>query len=435
MPTRTRMYGAPAKQPQISALDALAAAWPYQFPRERAVNANTLLHKLAAPQRYAFVRVMDGKDGRLKLPHQASLFALHQRLLETGAARHADQVLVHCAGGEPLKTHPAYTVVPLSCNAIDDALSGKDLLANVFYKLLAWQLVHYTRVLVLDIDVHVVGDMLGIFRYEAPATVRWESATNQPYQANGGVVLLRPSVEMFKAALRWLRRLPNGTKRSRLFALRGMRTPWGAWNNKTGPAKPADPGPVCVEDGEQQFVFVFFNVLERARFGPLHELPFAYNVKHYTLTDFAWSALAFLTFMSRLDQGHVRAVHFNRDKPWNGAQCGPFHRPFWQAAWRAVNALDNASAFGQLAFFVREGLRHEEATPCVKGMFTRGALVRTLHNEQRQKTGGSTRRDRDGVTVEYHSETFGQLVTAKMRMLRAKRTQEGRRTMKEFKGL
>ena len=307
---------------------------------------------------------------------------------------------------------------------MDAALAGKDLLPNVFYKLLAWRLVQYTRVLILDIDVHVVGDMFGAFRYEAPASVRWESATNFPYQANGGVVLIQPSVPMYAAALGWLRRLPNGTMHRRLALMRRMATPWGAWNNRTGPATPADAGPVCVADGEQQFFFMFFNVLERWRFGPLHELPLAYNVKEHVLTDYSWTAMAFLAFMSRPEQGHIRAVHFNRDKPWQGAQCGPFHRMFWQDAAAALRGLSDATMFGQLPYFVREGLRHEEARPCIKGMFTRGTLVRTLHNEQLDKTGGSVRRDRDAVVVKYVSETLGCLVTPKMK----KRMQKTRRS-------
>ena len=127
-------------------------------------------------------------------------------------------------------------------------------------------------------------------------------------------------------------------------------------------------------DSDQQYFFMFWNVLERERFGPLHELPFEYNVKHYVLSQKQWTARAYLVFMSRPEQGHIRIVHFNRDKPWAGAQCGPFQHAFWHAASRAISGLSSSDASqlsigGEhgLASFVREGMRHEDARPCIAG--------------------------------------------------------------------
>ena len=116
---------------------------------------------------------------------------------------------------------------------------------------------------------------------------------------------------------------------------------------------------------------------------------FEYNVKHYVLSQKQWYARAYLTFMSRPEQGHIRVVHFNRDKPWAGAQCGPFHHAFWHAANRTVSALSPAharmlSVGGErgLTAFIREGMRHEDARPCVRGAKTELVYVPTLTLEK-----------------------------------------------------
>ena len=254
----------------------LAASWPHEFARENTgVNVTRLVEQLTAPRRYAFVRVADLHGPQLRVPFQLSLFALYQRLLETGATRFADLVLVYCSA-QPPETHPAYKLKAENCDEIDRAVgSGKNLKTSGFYRLLAWRLVQYTHILILDEDVHVAGNMLGAFQFEAPATVRWESprGSQGPWLPDAGVMLIRPSMEMYEAALSWLLRLRPMHQWRRTAMLRNMLSPWGVWYNKST-AVPPDPGPVCVDNEEPQFTFMFFNALERTRFGPLHELPF-----------------------------------------------------------------------------------------------------------------------------------------------------------------
>ena len=81
----------------------------------------------------------------------------------------------------------------------------------------------------------------------------------------------------------------------------------------------------------------------------------------------------------------MRIVHFSRDKPWAGSQCGPFHHAFWHAANRAVSTLSPAhtsllsiDGVCGLAAFVREGMRHEDARPCVAGAKTDSVCVPML---------------------------------------------------------
>jgi hypothetical protein len=316
----------------------------------------------------------------IQLPYQASLFAMHQRLKETGALTLAQHVLVACRCSADISTHPSIRVVPLNCSDIDAAARGKGLNGPALYKMTAFGLAAYTRVLVLDLDTYVSGDVRGVFNLPAPAMVRWESAVAGPFQPNSGVMYVAPSRAQYALALEWLRRLPVGSEKKRKQLLYDMRTPWGAFNNRSA-ARAPDPGLVLAGDSDQHFFFMFWNVLERERFGPMHELPYEYNVKHYMLAKKQWSAAAYLTFMSRPEQGHIRIVHFNRDKPWDGAQCGPFQHAWWHAASRAVAEMGAAHAPTGLAAYVADGLRHEDARPCRLGARTQGVHVKMQHLE------------------------------------------------------
>ena len=98
------------------------------------------------------------------------------------------------------------------------------------------------------------------------------------------------------------------------------------------------------------------------------------------LSQKQWSAAMYLTFMSDPGLGHMRIVHFNRDKPWEKTQCGPFQHAFWHAASRAVVEVGARAPRG-LAEYIADGLNHEDARPCVKGAFTPGVHVATQRLE------------------------------------------------------
>ena len=330
-------------------------------------------------------------------PYQASLFAMHQRLKETGVLRIAHHLLLICprpgVNEGSAVVHHAVMVRTMNCTEIDDAVANKGFHLYVFYKVALLKLTSYAKVLHVDLDVYMTADISGVFAYPTPGMVRWESNNHGPFQANSAVMLVKPSMALYDAALGHLQRLPTGTMKSRVKRLYDMITPWGAFHNSTT-AQPAVPGLVLAGDGDQQFFFMLFNVLERERFGPLNELPYAYNVKSYMLTfrQFrSWTSKAFLTFMSRPEQGHIRAVHFNRDKPWEGAQCGPFQPEFWRAAQRAIAELDaSPSPSSHVAFYkelldgssrlrdyVAESLAHETRQPCVRGARTESLFTKT----------------------------------------------------------
>ena len=323
----------------------------------------------SAANAYAVVQIEGGQNG-IMLPYQSSLFATHQRLLETRVLEKADHVLLVCRErtDEP-RTHPGIHVLKFNCAEIDDATRGKGLNWPCMYRIATMRLVQYEKVLLLDFDVYISADIAGVFAYPAPGMVRWESAVAGPFQPNGGVHLVRPDHGLYAAALGWLQRLPVGPARARIKLLLNMRTPWGAWNNRSMPARKAEPGLVLAGDSDQHFFFMLYNVLERERYGPLHELPFEYNVKHYMLTHRQWSAAAYLTFMSRPEQGFMRIFHFNRDKPWEKTQCGPFQHAFWHAAGRAVASVGAAAPAG-LTAYVADGQRHEDERPCRPGALT-----------------------------------------------------------------
>jgi hypothetical protein len=284
---------------------------------------------------------------------------------------------MHC-GSAP--THPGIKVVWFNCTELDEVVQRQQFHLHCFYKLAALNL-HYARVLILDIDVYIAADPMPVFQYLAPAMVRWENPNSGPFQANSAVVLVQPSHDMYASALNWLAKQPSLGRHRRREQLYNMRTPWGSFNNRSAATDP-DPVMAMAHDGDQQFFLMFFNVLERRRFGPLHELPFEYNFKHYMLKERQWTAATYLTFMSKPEDGHIRILHLNRDKPWNGAQCGPYHHAWWHAASRAVGGLrareaEALSVSGPmgLAAFVREGLRHEETKPCKLGAITRSTFV------------------------------------------------------------
>ena len=343
----------------------------------------------AAGKRYAFVQVLDDQK-QLAHPYMASLFATHQRLNETGALEHADHVLMQC-GHAP--THPGIKSISFDCSEIDKAVEGQGFHRHCFYKLAPLRL-SYARVLILDIDIYVAADPMPVFGYPSPGMVRWENPHSGPFQANSAVVLVQPGEQVYAAALSWLRRIPVMSQQARREKLYNMITPWGAFNNRTA-ATPPDALQVAAHDGDQQFFLMFFNVLERRRFGPLRELPFEFNVKHYMLKERQWTAKTYLTFMSRPEDGHIRIVHLNRDKPWLGAQCGPYQHAWWHAARRAVDGLSAREAAALscggergLGAFVREGLRHEEARPCVVGARTPSVFVQTHSIAQKEREPG-----------------------------------------------
>ena len=343
--------------------------------------ASSASHPLAAAtKQYAFVQVMDNQT-TFAHPYQASLFAMHQRLKETGALAHADHVLMQC-GHAP--THPGIRVINFDCLTLDGVVEGQHFHHHCFYKLAPLQLRQYSLVLILDIDMYVAADPMPVFQYPAPGMVRWENPHSGPFQANSATILARPGDGVFEAALGWLKKLPVMTQKERRERLHNMLTPFGAFNNQTA-ATPPDPVQVMAHDGDQQFFLMFYNVLERHRFGPLHELPFEYNVKHYMLKEKQWTAKTYLTFMSAPELGHMRIIHFNRDKPWLGAQCGPFQHAWWHAAKRAIAGLTASEAAklsidgrSGMATFVDEGLRHEEARPCRVGAKTKDVFVPTV---------------------------------------------------------
>ena len=328
---------------------------------------------------FGIVQIEGGRK-RIILPYQASLFATHQRLRETSALRSADHILLVC--GERVgnvQTHPGIRVVKFNCTEIDRAALGKGLNWPCMYRLASMRLTQYARILMLDFDVYIAADILGVFQHPAPAMVRWESPVAGPYQPNGGVHLLAPDDRLYAAALGWLQKLPVASAQQRRRLLYNMRTPWGSFNNLTQATQP-NAHLVQAGDSDQHFFFTLYNVLEVDSFGPLHELPYSYNVKHYMLQQKQWSAAMYLTFMSKPEQGFMRIIHFNRDKPWEKTQCGPFQHAFWHAARRAVAEV-GAHAPPGLAEYVADGQRHEDAKPCVRGAITPGVHVRTQRLE------------------------------------------------------
>lgn len=355
-------------------------------------------HRPAAAHAHAVVHVTDGLEGILR-PYQASLLAMHQRLKETGVLQRADHALLICAEGtRGAVSHHEIVVHRMNCTEIDAATADRGFHKYIFYRTALFRLTAYAKVVAIDLDAYIVGDISSIFGYSAPRMVRWESNVAGPFSPNGGVVLVKPDVALYDAAVRHLQRVPVGSKgTARLKHIYNMMTPYGAFHNTTAAVAP-DPGPVLANDSDQQFFLMLFNVLERERFGPLQELPYEFNVKHFMLhwhSYRSWTSKAFLTFMSRPEQGHIRLVHFNRDKPWSGAQCGPFHAPFWRAAQRAVAELDaardglpasHAGFYAELlgrgkpdslANYIRDGLYHEEQRPCRKGAMTKESFTKT----------------------------------------------------------
>ena len=217
---------------------------------------------------YAVVQVVDGRDG-LMLPYQASIFATHARLHETGAMpSRVDHVLMHCGD---VNTHPGVVIVNFSCAAIDAVVDGKSFHRHIFYKLAAFKLVTYQKIILLDFDSYISGDLMGAFEYPPPAMVRWEEPNDGPFHPNSGVVMLAPSVGMYDAALSWLRRLPQTTAKQRRAKIFEMRSPWGTFHNRSRAVDP-DPGAVLAVDSDEEYFWMFWNVLERKRFGPLQEL-------------------------------------------------------------------------------------------------------------------------------------------------------------------
>ena len=324
---------------------------------------------------------IEGGSSQIILPYQASLFATHQRLSETGALKSADHILLVCRERPAnVLTHPGIRVIKFNCTEIDDASRGKGLNWPCMYRIASMRLTQYTRILMLDFDVYIAADILGVFWYPAPAMVRWESPAAGPYQPNGGVHLLEPNATLYAAALSWLRKLPVASPKERKRLLFNMRTPWGAFNNRTEATQP-DARLVQAGDSDQHFFFTLYNVLERDNFGPLNELPYTYNVKHYRLQERQWSAAMYLTFMSDPALGFMRIIHFNRDKPWERTQCGAFQHAFWHAAGRAVAEV-GARAPPGLAEYVDDGMRHEDAKPCVRGAITPGVHVETKRLEK-----------------------------------------------------
>lgn len=324
---------------------------------------------------------IEGGHGEIILPYQASLFATQQRLSETGALKEADHILLVCAERPAnVLTHPGIRVIKFNCTEIDDASRGKGLNWPCMYRIASMRLTQYTRILMLDFDVYIAADILGIFKHPAPAMVRWESPAAGPNQPNGGVHLLAPNAKLYAAALGWLRKLPVASPSKRKRLLYNMRTPWGAFNNRTRATEP-NAHLVQAGDSDQHFFFTLYNVLEKESFGPLNELPYAYNVKHYRLQEKQWSAAMYLTFMSDPALGFMRIIHFNRDKPWEKTQCGPFQHAFWHAAGRAVAEVASHAPRG-LAEYVEDGRRHEDAKPCVPGAITKGVHVETKRLEK-----------------------------------------------------
>ena len=326
-------------------------------------------------RRHAIVHV-DSCENGLMLPYQASLFAIHQRLLETNVLTIADHVLMACYPSRVF-THSAILLATFNCTEIDDATKGKGLNGPAMYKIAAYGLAAYDRLLLLDFDTYVHGDISSVFKLPAPAMVRWESKVAAPVQPSSGVQLIQPQTDLYFAALKWLRKLPKSTARQRAKLLMEMRTPWGSFNNRSE-AIPPNPVPVMAADSDQHFLFTLFNVLEDTRFGPLHELPYEFNVRGLALSKRTWSA----AYAASTRYRDVRIVHLNRDKPWEGAQCGPFHRGFWEAAGRAV-AMEAQSGRipNGLQGYVRDGAAHETTVPCRRGAKTDGVYVATQRLE------------------------------------------------------
>ena len=109
-------------------------------------------------QPYAVVNVVDGRDGIL-LPYQASIFAMHARLRETGVVpTHADHVLLQCGNA---KTHPRVRIIRFDCDEIDEVVSGKDFHRHIFYRIAGFKLVDYRKVLLIDFDAYISADISG----------------------------------------------------------------------------------------------------------------------------------------------------------------------------------------------------------------------------------------------------------------------------------
>ena len=349
---------------------------------------------------FAVVHVSDGLSG-IARPYQASIFAMHQRLKETGSLLRADHVLLLCSNAGPsflgAVSHHEIKVRRMDCPRIDAATTDKGFHQYIFYKLAIFRLTEYSKVVSLDLDMYVAASISGVFDHPPPAMVRWESSVAGPFQANSATLLVQPSIALYEAALGYLRRIPSGsTGSSRVAKLYEMMSPWGAFYNKSE-AVPPDAASVLAGDSDQQFFLMLFNVLERKRFGPLNELPYAYNVKHFMLYwkhYRSWTSRAFLTFMSLPEQGHIRVLHFNRDKPWTNAWCGPFHASFWRAAERAVEQVNatrppaSHAAFysrnlDRLSSYVRAGRMLEEQRPCKRGAKPVGEFVKLRSLERR----------------------------------------------------
>jgi len=220
--------------------------------------------------------------------------------------RGADHVLMVCGN---VLTHHEVRIIRFNCVDIDNVIANKGFHRFIFYRVAMFQLTQYSRVLALDLDMYISGNIAGAFTYPTPGMVRWESAAAGPFQPNGGCVLVRPERALYQAAMWHLQRLPIANAPSRLKRLSNMMTPWGAFGNSSV-ALPPKPWLVSAGDSDQQFMLMFWNVLERERFGPIRELPYEYNVRHAMLnpTKNQWTSKAFLTFMSRPEQGFIRSA-------------------------------------------------------------------------------------------------------------------------------
>lgn len=96
---------------------------------------------------------------------------------------------------------------------------------------------------------------------------------------NSGVVLLKPSTEMYADAILAARRI-EPSKAKRATALLNLARKRQYRDPITDPMAAAT---VATTHGDQEFLVSFFEYSHRDRWGPLHALPLRYNVRHHNL--------------------------------------------------------------------------------------------------------------------------------------------------------
>jgi hypothetical protein len=147
----------------------------------------------------------------------------------------------------------------------------------------------YEKVLVIDVDVTLLLDVHGMMQAQpVPAMTQWGAPPD--YEFNSGVWLLRPSVELYNDVRKAISNIMPKKAQRELLLKQGV-VGRGTWLlNDTSVPKRDDPQHPGVQANlfadlysDQEFLAVFYEILYRAKHGPLYTMPYRYNVRHHSL--------------------------------------------------------------------------------------------------------------------------------------------------------